>query len=144
MTIKEKQEKLVEEFSIFDDWEDKYKLIIEKAKSAESFPEEERTDKNKIDGCQSQVWLTAKYENGKVKFYADSDAVLVKGMTAILTYVYSGHTPDEILNSPPEFLNKIGITDHLSPTRKNGLNAMLKQIQLYALAFKALDKKKEN
>jgi cysteine desulfuration protein SufE len=144
MTIKEKQEKLVEEFSLFEDWEDKYKLIIEKAKEAEPFPEEERTEKNKIDGCQSQVWFTAKFEDGKVKLWADSDAVLVKGMTAMLVYVYSGHTPDEILSSPPEFLNKIGITEHLSPTRKNGLNAMLKQIQLYALAFKALGNKKKD
>ena len=141
MTIKEKQEALIEEFSALEDWEDKYKLIIDKAKTAEPFPEEERTEKNKIRGCQSQVWLTAKFEDGKVKFWADSDAVLVKGMTAILVYVYSGHTPDEILSSPPTFLEKIGITEHLSPTRKNGLNAMLKQIQLYALAFKTLGKK---
>ena len=141
MTIKEKQEALIEEFSAFEDWEDKYKLIIDKAKTAEPFPEEERTEKNKIRGCQSQVWLAAKFEDGKVKFWADSDAVLVKGMTAILVYVYSGHTPDEILSSPPTFLEKIGITEHLSPTRKNGLNAMLKQIRLYALAFKTLGKK---
>ncbi len=141
MTIKEKQEALIEEFSALEDWEDKYKLIIDKAKTAEPFPEEERTEKNKIRGCQSQVWLAAKFEDGKVKFWADSDAVLVKGMTAILVYVYSGHTPDEILSSPPTFLEKIGITEHLSPTRKNGLNAMLKQIQLYALAFKTLGKK---
>ncbi len=141
MTIKEKQEALIEEFSALEDWEDKYKLIIDKAKTAEPFPEEERTEKNKIRGCQSQVWLAAKFEDGKVKFWADSDAVLVKGMTAILVYVYSGHTPDEILSSPPTFLEKIGITEHLSPTRKNGLNAMLKQIRLYALAFKTLGKK---
>ncbi len=141
MTIEEKQKQLVEEFSVFDNWEDKYKLIIEKAKTAEPFPEEERTEKNKIEGCQSQVWFTAKFKDGKVWLWADSDAVLVKGMTAILTGVYSGHTPDEILSSPPDFLSKIGIVDHLSPTRKNGLNAMLKQIQLYALAFKALSKK---
>ena len=141
MTIKEKQEALIEEFSALEDWEDKYKLIIDKAKTAEPFPEEERTEKNKIRGCQSQVWLAAKFEDGKVKFWADSDAVLVKGMTAILVYVYSGHTPDEILSSPPTFLEKIGITEHLSPTRKNGLNAMLKQIQLYALAFKTLGQK---
>ncbi len=141
MTIQEKQKQLVDEFSFFEDWEDKYKLIIEKAESAEPFPEEERTEKNKIKGCQSQVWFVAKYEDGKVKLYADSDSTLVKGMTAILTYVYSGHTPEEILNSPPDFLNEIGITNHLSPTRKNGLNAMIKQIQLYALAFKALGNK---
>ncbi len=142
MTIEEKQKELIDEFSLFPDWEDKYKLIIDKAKEAEPFPEEERTEKNKIKGCQSQVWLTAKYENGKVKFWADSDSVLVKGITAILVYVYSGHTPDEILKTPPAFLEQIGITQHLSPTRKNGLSAMLKQIQLYAVAFKSLGNNK--
>ncbi len=141
MTIKEKQDALIEEFSAFEDWEEKYKLIIDKAKTAEPFPEEERTEKNKIRGCQSQVWLTAKFEDGKVKFWADSDAVLVKGMATMLVNVYSEHTPEEILSTPPDFLNKIGITEHLSPTRKNGLNAMLKQIQLYALAFKTLGNK---
>ncbi len=138
MTITQKQNEIIEEFSFFEDWEDKYKLIIEKAKHAAEFPPEQRIAKNKIEGCQSQVWFFSKFENGKVILYADSDAVLVKGIASILVEIYSNHTPDEILSEKLFFIEKIGISDHLSPSRKNGLMAMLKQIQLYAIAYKAL------
>lgn len=141
MTIKEKQEELIKEFSQYDDWEDKYSYLIKIGKDLNNFPEEYRTEKNKLEGCQSQVWINARFENGKLVLHADSDAMIVKGLIALLIKVYSGHTPDEILTNPPEFLTKIGIDSHLSPTRKNGLSAMLKQIQMYAVAFKALKSK---
>lgn len=141
MTIKEKQEELVKEFSRYENWEDKYSYLIKVGKELNDFPEEYRTDKNKLDGCQSQVWINADFKNGKIILQADSDAMIVKGLIALLIKVYSGHSPDEILTNPPEFLATIGIDSHLSPTRKNGLGAMLKQIQLYAVAFKALKSK---
>jgi len=100
-----------------------------------------KTDKYKLSGCQSQVWINAKLINGKIFFEADSDAAIVKGLVAMLVKVYSGHSPDEILINPPTFLERIGIDKHLSPTRKNGLGAMMKQIQMYAVAFKAINKK---
>lgn len=141
MTIKEKQEELIKEFSQYDDWEEKYSYLIKIGKELNNFPEEYRTEKNKLEGCQSQVWINARFENGKLILHADSDAMIVKGLIALLIKVYSGHTPDEILTNPPEFLTKIGIDSHLSPTRKNGLSAMLKQVQMYAVAFKALKSK---
>jgi cysteine desulfuration protein SufE len=141
MDIKKIQENLVNEFNDITEWDDKYSLIITLGRQLPEFPEEHRIDKNKIDGCQSQVWIHAKFENGKVFFKADSDAMIVKGLIAIVLKVYSGHSPDEILSSPPDFLKQIGIENHLSPTRKNGLGAMLKQIQMFALAFKALGNK---
>lgn len=138
MTIKEKQEKLLKEFEQFSDWEDRYKHVIELGRKMKPIDESFKTDKYKLDGCQSQVWINAKLEDGKIFFEADSDAAIVKGLIAILIEVYSGHTPEEILSNPPDFLSKIGIDKHLSPTRKNGLAAMMKQIQMYALAFKTL------
>jgi cysteine desulfuration protein SufE len=138
MTIAQTQNEIIEEFSFFEDWEDKYKLIIDKAKRTPEFPSDQRIAKNKIDGCQSQVWFFSKYENGKVILFADSDAILVKGIAAILVEIYSDHAPEEILAEKPFFIEKIGISDHLSPSRKNGLVAMLKQIQLYAIAYKTL------
>lgn len=140
MTIKEKQVELEKEFEQFTDWEEKYSRIIELGRKLPQIDEAVKTDKNKIEGCQSQVWINAKFEDGKIYFEADSDAAIVKGLIAILIRVYSGHTPDEILSNPPTFLQKIGIDKHLSPTRKNGLGAMMKQIQMYAIAFKALKK----
>ncbi len=140
MSILEKQEELIKKFENLTDWEEKYKLIIQFGKELPTFPEELKIDKNKIDGCQSQVWISAKHENGKIQISADSDALIVKGLIAMLIDVYSNNSPDEILASPPEFLKKIGIDNHLSPTRKNGLSAMLKQIQLFAVAFKSLSK----
>ena len=121
--------------------DEKYSLLIKFGRDMKEFPEEFRTEKNKISGCQSQVWLNASFKDGKMFLDADSDSSIVKGLAALLVKVYSEHTPTEILTSPPDFLHKIGIDSHLSPTRKNGLGAMLKQIQLYAVAFNALNKR---
>jgi len=140
MTIKEIQQEIIKEFENITEWEDKYALLIKYGRDLTPFPTEFRTDKNKIVGCQSQVWLNASFSNGKLLIDADSDSTIVKGLAALLIKVYSNQTPSEILTSPPEFLHKIGIDNHLSPTRKNGLGAMLKQIQLYAVAFKALNR----
>ena len=143
MTILETQERIVKEFEQFVEWEDKYKRIIELGRELPSMNELYKTEKYKLSGCQSQVWINAKLEDNKIFFEADSDAAIVKGLIALLIKVYSGHAPDEILSSPPEFVKKIGIDSHLSPTRKNGLGAMMKQIQMYAVAFKALNLKRE-
>lgn len=142
MTIKETQAKIISEFESLQNWEDKYGEIIRIGKELESYPEEVRTDEYKLSGCQSQVWLNAKLENGKIYLQADSDAMIVKGLVSLLVKVYSGHTPTEILSSPPEFLSKIGIDKHLSPTRKNGLSSMLKQIQMFAVAYKTVTDRK--
>ena len=141
MTIKETQDNLINEFETYDNWDDKYSHLIKMGRELPKFPDDYRSEKNKIEGCQSQVWMNAKLENGKMIIEADSDAMIVKGLIALLVKVYSGHPPSEILVSPPEFLQKIGIDKHLSLTRKNGLGAMLKQIQLYAVAFKAMEGK---
>lgn len=138
MKIKEIQDQLVEEFEEINSWEDKYAKIIKLGKELQPLSNELKIEKNKIEGCQSQVWVHASYDDGKMYVAADSDAMIVKGLIALLVKVYSGHEPDEILSSPPEFLQKIGIDSHLSPTRKNGLGAMLKQIQLFAVTYKAL------
>ncbi len=140
MSIKEKQAELVNEFKELDDWDDKYAQIIKMGRQLPEFPAEYKIDKNKIEGCQSQVWIHAELKEGKVVLQADSDAMIVKGLISMLITVYSNHSPDEILISPPDFLNEIGIDKHLSLTRKNGLGAMLKQIQMFALAYKALAK----
>jgi cysteine desulfuration protein SufE len=144
MTIKETEEQIISEFEECIEWEDKYSRIIELGRKMPPFSEEFRNDNYKLNGCQSQVWINAKLDGDKVVFEADSDAAIVKGLIAILIKVYSGHSPDEILSNPPLFLQQIGIDKHLSPTRKNGLGAMMKQIQIYALAFKALTAKKSN
>lgn len=143
MTIQETQNEIVKEFDQITDWEDKYKRIIDLGRQLPPIDESFRTEKYKLNGCQSQVWINAKLESGKIIFEADSDAAIVKGLIALLIKVYSDHSPDEILSSPPEFVKKIGIDNHLSPTRKNGLGAMMKQIQMYAVAFKALAVKSE-
>ncbi|MFA7288556.1 MAG: SufE family protein [Melioribacteraceae bacterium] len=140
MTIKEKQDQLVREFENFTEWDDKYAYLIKLGRELPELPEEFRTEKYKINGCQSQVWINAKYLDGKVVLEADSDAAIVKGLIAILIKIYSAAKPEEILSNPPDFLSKIGIDNHLSPTRKNGLGAMLKQIQMYAFALKAMKK----
>ncbi|MBL1213520.1 MAG: SufE family protein [Ignavibacteriae bacterium] len=140
MTIKEKQQELINEFKEIEDWDDRYAKIIKMGKELPDFNEEYRIEKNKIEGCQSQVWIHAEIKEGKVSFEADSDAMIVKGLIAMILKVYSNHKPEEILNSPPDFINEIGIDKHLSLTRKNGLGAMLKQIQMFALAYKALAK----
>ena len=139
MSVAEEQKKIINSFAELDDWEDKYSLLIKMGKDLGELDPEIKIDKNKISGCQSQVWMHAKLEDNKMVIYGDSDAMIVKGLVAMLIKVYSNQNPEEILSSPPEFLNKIGIDKHLSPTRKNGLGAMLKQIQLFALAFKTLN-----
>lgn len=141
MSVKDEQNKIVEQFSQLIDWEDKYSLLIKMGKDLGELDSDIKTDKNKISGCQSQVWMHAKLEDDKMIIFGDSDAMIVKGLIALLIKVYSNQKPEEILSSPPKFLNEIGIDKHLSPTRKNGLGAMLKQIQLFALAFKTLAKK---
>lgn len=136
-TINELQDEVIEEFSDFDDWMDKYQLLIDLGNEQEPLDEKYKTEQNLIDGCQSRVWLQADMEDGNVVFQAESDALIVKGIIALLIKVVSGHTPDEILNSDLYFIEKIGLKEHLSPNRSNGLLAMVKQMRMYALAFKA-------
>ncbi|MBO5664595.1 MAG: SufE family protein [Bacteroidaceae bacterium] len=135
-TINEIQDSIIEEFSDFEDWLDRYQLLIDLGNEQEPLPEEYKTDNNLIEGCQSRVWLQADFVDGKVQFRAESDALIVKGIVSLLIKVYSEHTPDEILELEPYFVEAIGLKEHLSPTRSNGLVAMIKQMRLYALAFK--------
>lgn len=136
-TINELQDQIIEEFSDFDDWMDKYQLLIDLGSEQEVLPEEYKVDSNLIDGCQSRVWLQADFNDGIVTFQAESDALIVKGIVALLVKVLSGHTPQEILDADLYFIERIGLKEHLSPTRSNGLVAMLKQMKLYALAFQS-------
>ena len=136
-TINEVQDEIIEEFSSFDDWMDKYQMLIDMGSGQEPLPEEYKTEQNLIDGCQSRVWLQADYREGRVVFRAESDALIVKGIVDLLVRVLSGHTPQEILDADLYFIDRIGLKEHLSPTRSNGLVAMLKQMKMYALAFKA-------
>lgn len=136
-TINELQDEIIEEFNGFDDWMDKYQLLIDLGNEQEELDAKYKTDDNLIDGCQSRVWLQADLADGKIIFQAESDALIVKGIISLLIKVVSGHTPDEILNSDLYFIEKIGLKEHLSPTRSNGLLAMVKQMRMYALAFKA-------
>ena len=139
MTINERQDEIIEEFEGFDDWMDKYQLLIDLGNEQEPLDEKYKTENNLIDGCQSRVWLQADYENGKIQFTAESDALIVKGIVALLIRVLSDSTPQEILDADLYFIEKIGLREHLSPTRSNGLLAMLKQMKLYALAFKSIE-----
>lgn len=136
--MKERIEELKAQFLQFSQWEDRYKKLIELGRELTPMPEEEKNEKNRIKGCQSQVWLKPSFEEGKVYFLADSDALLVKGIVAILVKAYSGSTPSEILQEKPTFLSDIGITEHLSMNRTNGLASMVKQIQMYALAYQTM------
>ena len=136
MTINEAQDEVIEEFSDFTDWMDKYQLLIDLGNEQKPLEDKYKTESNLIDGCQSRVWLQADYEDGKIYFTAESDALIVKGIIALLIRVLSGHTPQEILDTDLYFIDRIGLKDHLSPTRSNGLLAMVKQIRMYALAFK--------
>lgn len=136
MTINELQDEVIEEFSDFEDWMDKYQLLIDLGNELEPLDEQYKTENNLIEGCQSRVWVQADFEDGKLVFKAESDALIVKGIIALLIRVLSGHTPQEILDSELYFIDAIGLKDHLSPTRSNGLLAMVKQIRMYALAFK--------
>ena len=137
MTINEIQDNVIEEFSAFDDWMDKYSLLIDLGNSLPALDERYKTESNLIEGCQSRVWLQADYSDGLIHFQGESDAVIVKGIVSLLIKIISGHTPDEILNADLYFVDKIGLKEHLSPTRSNGLVAMLKQMRLYAMAFKS-------
>ena len=137
MTINEIQDEIIEEFAGFDDWMDKYQLLIDLGNDQEALDEKYKVESNLIDGCQSRVWLQADYADGIITFTAESDALIVKGIVALLIRVLSGHTPDEILNADLYFIEQIGLKEHLSPTRSNGLLAMVKQMRMYALAFKS-------
>lgn len=132
--------RIKERFMKYNDWEDRYKELIHLGRELEAFPEDKRDEKYKVKGCQSQVWLYPEFKDGRVYFSADSDAVLVKGIVGLLVNVYSDATPDEILSTKPEFLKEVGITEHLSMNRSNGLAAMMKQMQMYALVFKSINK----
>ena len=133
--LESRQQQIIDEFSIFTDWMDKYEYLIELGKDLEPMPESEKTEDNLIKGCQSQVWLTASYNNGVVTFKADSDAIITKGIIALLIKVLSGLSPKEIIDADLHFIDAIGLRENLSPTRSNGLVSMIKQIKMYALAF---------
>ena len=137
MTINEAQNEVVEEFEDFTDWMDKYQMLIDLGNELNALNDKYKNDSNLIDGCQSRVWLQADYSDGLIHFQGESDAVIVKGIVSLLIKIISGHTPDEILNADLYFVDKIGLKEHLSPTRSNGLVAMLKQMRLYAMAFKS-------
>ncbi|MGM9777107.1 MAG: SufE family protein [Prevotella sp.] len=136
MTINEIQDEIIEEFSGFDDWMDKYQLLIDLGNEQAPLDEKYKTESNLIDGCQSRVWLQCDYSDGLLHFTAESDALIVKGIIALLIRVLSDHTPQEIIDADLYFIDKIGLKEHLSPTRSNGLLAMMKQMKMYALAFK--------
>ena len=135
MTINEAQDEIIEEFEFFDDWIGRYELLIEYGKKLKPLPESDKTDQNLIDGCQSKVWFTAQLQGGVIHFTGDSDAVLVKGTVALMLQVLNDHTPKDILSADLYFIDRIGLREHLSPTRSNGVAAMLKQMKLYALAL---------
>ena len=135
MIIKEIEEEIIDEFVMFDDWMERYEYIIEIGKSLPLIDATNKTDQNLIKGCQSKVWIHADFDNDKVQFTADSDAILTKGIIALLLRVYSGQNPKDILDSNTLFIDEIGLKEHLSPTRANGLVSMIKQLKLYALAF---------
>ena len=136
MTINEIQDEIIDEFSGFDDWMDKYQLLIDLGNEQAPLDERYKVESNLIDGCQSRVWLQADYADGIITFTAESDALIVKGLVALLIRVLSGHTPQEILDADLYFIEQIGLKEHLSPTRSNGLLAMVKQMRMYALAFR--------
>ena len=138
MTIEQIQQDINEEFSIYEDWMDKYSYLIELGNDLPDLDPKQKNDSHLIRGCQSRVWLVPEFKDGKIYFEGESDAVIVKGLVKLLLRVVSGHTPDEILNSELHFVDDIGLKQHLSPTRSNGLLAMIKQIKLYAVAYKKI------
>jgi len=142
MTIDEIQDEIVEEFSEFEDWMDKYAYLIELGNKLEPIDPKYKVESNLIRGCQSRVWLHQEFTDGKIIFEAESDALIVKGLVALLLRIYSYRTPVEILHSEPQFIDKIGLRQHLSPTRSNGLLSMVKQMKLYALAYEKISTKK--
>ena len=139
-TINELQDEIIEEFAVFDDWMDKYSLLIDMGRNLEPLDETLKTPDNLIEGCQSNVWLDARMKDDVLIFTADSDAVLVKGIVSVLVQILSGHTPEEVLEAELYCIERIGLKEHLSPTRSNGLLAMVKQMKMYALAFQTKNK----
>lgn len=137
MNIEERQDEVIEEFSLYDDWMDRYQYLVELGNALPEMPETDKTEQNLIEGCQSKVWLTAQYNNGVMTYQGDSDAIIVKGIVSLLIKVLSGATADEIIKSDLHFIDAIGLKEHLSPTRSNGLAAMVKQMRLYAIGYKA-------
>lgn len=137
MSINELQDQIIDELSVFDDWMDKYALLIDLGNSLPPLDERYKTESNLIEGCQSRVWLQADYVDGKIIFQGESDAVIVKGIVSLLIQILSGHTPQEIIDADLYFIERVGLKEHLSPTRSNGLVAMVKQMRLYAVAFRA-------
>ena len=135
MTIENLQENLIKDFSFFDDWTQKYEYMIELSKTLDKMDESLKNDENLIKGCQSKVWLNADFKDGKINFIADSEAIITKGIIAILLMVFNNKTPDEIIKSDVSFIEKIGLKEHLSPNRANGLYSMIKQIKFYAIAY---------
>ncbi len=140
MTITETIDQIINEFNQFDDWMDKYNYLIEMGRSVPLIDEIQKTDSNLIVGCQSRVWLSSEYKDGLIYFTADSDAVITKGIAYLLIRVFSGHTPTEIVEAETTFLDKLGLKEHLSPTRSNGLLSMVKQIKMYAFAYQIKEK----
>jgi cysteine desulfuration protein SufE len=140
MTINQIQDNIIEDFSQLDDWMDKYSLLIDLGNSLEPLDEKHKNPQNIIEGCQSRVWLNAEMHDGIITYQGESDAILVKGLVSLLIQVMSGHTPDEIINTELYFIDKIGLREHLSPTRSNGLLAMVKQMKMFALAYKSVVK----
>ena len=135
MTINEIQDEIIEDFSGLDDWMDRYQLLIDLGEEQEPLAEADKVEQNLIDGCQSRVWIVCEENGGLLDFRAESDALIVKGIVSLVVRAVTHHTPDEILSSPLYFIEKIGLTEHLSPTRANGLLAMIKQVRMYALAY---------
>ena len=138
MSIKEIQNEIIDEFSLFEDWMQKYEYLIELGKSIKPIKEENKIDSNLIKGCQSKLWLHAEFSKGKMVYTADSEAIITKGIAAILLRVFSNQTPNDIINSNVDYIDKIGLKEHLSPTRANGLMSLVKQLKYYALAFSKL------
>lgn len=137
MTINEIQDEIIEDFCELDDWMDRYQLLIDLGEDQEPLPESDKTVQNLIDGCQSRVWIVCEEHDGKLDFRAESDALIVKGIVSLVIRAVNHHTPQEILDSELYFIDRIGLTEHLSPTRSNGLLAMIKQVRMYALAYQA-------
>lgn len=140
-TINEIQQEIIDEFSIYDDWMDKYAYIIEQGNSMHPLEEKYKIPENIIKGCQSRVWLQTDYRNGRLFFEAESDAIIVKGLLALVLRIFNGRTPDEIIGTDLRFMKEIGLTEHLSPTRSNGLLSVIKQIRYYAIAYKSKEEK---
>ena len=139
MSIEEKQQHIVEEFSMFEDWMDKYEYIISIGKELPSIEDNQKVEDNLVKGCQSQVWLISNFEDGQLNFKADSDAMITKGLIGLLVRVLSGHSPKEIMNTELHFIDEIGLKEHLSPNRANGLAAMVKKMKTYSIAYNAIN-----